>query len=112
LDRYGQLLDLSVSSQIAMRRMFEDHLERVVWDGWEFPVRLYPFTSKDNAGSHRPLSIDPQIAFGRPVLARKSVSTTIIAERIDAGEAVDELAADYHLTVSEIEKAVVYERAE
>jgi uncharacterized protein (DUF433 family) len=111
LDRYGQLIDLSASGQIAMRKVFEDHLERVVWDEWKFPVRLYPFPSKDNAGPHRPIAIDPQIAFGRPVLARKSISTTVIAERIDAGEAVDELAADYDLTVSEIEEAVLYERA-
>jgi hypothetical protein len=46
-----------------------------------------------------------------PVLARRSISTTVIAERIDAGEAVDELAADYDLAVSEVEEAVLYERA-
>ncbi|HVY83400.1 MAG TPA: DUF433 domain-containing protein [Steroidobacteraceae bacterium] len=111
LDHYGELIDLSASGQIAMRRVFEEHLARVEWDEWKFPVRLYPFPSKDNAGPHRPIAIDPQIAFGRPILARKSISTSIIAERIDAGEAVDELAKDYDLTVSEIEEAVLYERA-
>lgn len=111
LDRYGELIDLSASGQIAMRKVFEDHLQRVEWDEWKFPVRLYPFPSKDNAGPHRPIAIDPQIAFGRPVLARKNISTTVIAERIDAGESVDALAADYDLTTDEIEEAVLYERA-
>lgn len=41
LDRYGQLIDLSASGQIAMRKVFEEHLERVVWDEWKFPLRLY-----------------------------------------------------------------------
>jgi uncharacterized protein (DUF433 family) len=32
----------------------------------------------------RPIAIDPNIAFGRPVVLRAGVSTGIIAERIDA----------------------------
>lgn len=43
LDRYGELLSLSASGQLAMRRLFEEHLKRVDWDAWQFPVRLYPF---------------------------------------------------------------------
>lgn len=111
LDRYGQLIDLSTSGQIAMRRMFEQHLKRVEWDEWKFPVRLYPFASSNGAGTDRPIAIDPQIAFGRPVIARKSISTGAIADRIDAGETIEALAADYELSAPEIEQAVLYERA-
>lgn len=110
LDRYGQLIDLSASGQIAMRKVFEDHIARVAWDEWKLPVRLYPFPSKYDAGSHRPIAIDPKLAFGRPTLARKSISTTVIADRIDAGEMVDALAADYDVTVGEIEEAMLFER--
>jgi uncharacterized protein (DUF433 family) len=39
------------------------------------------------------------------------ISTATIAERIDAGEKVGELAADYGLSEAEIEQAVLYERA-
>jgi uncharacterized protein (DUF433 family) len=39
------------------------------------------------------------------------VSTAAIAERIDAKETVDELAADYGVTTTEIEQAVLFERA-
>jgi hypothetical protein len=31
LDRYGELVNLSASGQLAMRRIFEAHLERVEW---------------------------------------------------------------------------------
>jgi uncharacterized protein (DUF433 family) len=36
--------------------------------------------------------------------------TATIAERIDAGESVDEVATDYDLTPTDVEQAIVYER--
>ncbi|MEP6474934.1 MAG: hypothetical protein ABJC74_14515, partial [Gemmatimonadota bacterium] len=48
LDRYGQLTDLSASGQLAMRQMLVTHLQRVEWDRWKFPVRLFPFVSADS----------------------------------------------------------------
>lgn len=111
LDRYGELIELSTSGQIAMRQLLDEHLKRIEWDEWQFPVRLYPFLSVDAASSERPIAIDPKIAFGRPVVIRAGVSTATIVERIDAKETVKDLAADYGLTPSEIEQAVLFERA-
>lgn len=111
LDRYGELIELSASGQIAMRHMFNEHLERVEWDEWKFPVRLYPFSSSSTPANSRPIAIDAQIAFGRPVVASRGISTSVIAERIDAGETAADLAADYDLSEHEIEEAVLYERA-
>ena len=111
LERYGELIELSASGQIAMRRMFDDHLARVEWDKLKVPVRLYPFWSSSASGDNRPIAIDAQIAFGRPVIVSKGVSTGAIVERIDAGESTATLADDYELSPSEIEEAVLYERA-
>lgn len=111
LDRYGELIDLSASGQIAMRKVFEEHLKRVEWDSWQFPVRLFPFVSSDAPTIGRPIAIDPNIAFGRPIVVRAGVSTTAIAERIDAGESIEDLATDYDLSPPEIEQALLYERA-
>ncbi len=111
LEQYGRLTDLSASGQIAMRQMFDEHLKRVEWDGWEFPIRLYPFVSTEVPTTNRPIVIDPGIAFGRPVLHRQGISTRAIAERIDAGESVSELARDYEVGQPEIEEAVLYERS-
>ena len=61
--------------------------------------------------SSRPIAIDPHVAFGRPVVQRAGISTVAIADRIDAGETVADLAADYGLSAEEIEQAVRYERA-
>ena len=111
LDRYGELINLSASGQLAMRKVFEQHLERVEWEAPQAPVRLYPFLSSDASTAERPIAIDPRIAFGRPIVVRTGVSTRIIAERIDAGETVADLAEDYELAPAEIEEAVLYERA-
>jgi uncharacterized protein (DUF433 family) len=111
LDRYGELIELTASGQLAMRRLFEEHLKRIDWDSSQFPVRLYPFLSAAAPSGDRPIVIDPRIAFGRPVVMSKGIATSTIAERIDAGESVKDIAADYDLAQSEIEQAVVYERA-
>jgi uncharacterized protein (DUF433 family) len=111
LDRYGELIDLSASGQLAMRRVLEEHLKRVEWDRAKFPVRLYPFLPSGAPAQDRPIVIDPRIAFGRPVVSRKGISTSAIASRIDAGESVESLAEDYDLGASEVEQAIVYERA-
>lgn len=110
LDEYGRLVNLNASGQLAMRKLLEEHLKRVEWDDWQFPIRLYPYVS-GNETAQRPIAIDPEIAFGRPVVLRMGISTGAIAARIDAGESVDALAEDYDLRPEEIEQAVLYERA-
>ncbi len=111
LARYGELINLSASGQLAMRRLLDEHLKRIEWDEWQFPVRLYPFVSVETRFEAKPIAIDPNISFGRPAVLQVGVSTIAIAERIDAGESIDDLASDYGRTRDEIEEAVLYERA-
>lgn len=89
--------------------LLEECLARVEWDEWIIPVRLYLFVP-GAAYSVRSIAIDPRIAFGRPIVARAGISTGAIAGRIRAREPVSEVAADYNLTVEEVEHAVLYER--
>lgn len=111
IDRYVELINLSASGQLAMRKLFEDHLQRVEWDEWKFPVRLYPYTDATARSTERPIAIDPQVAFGRPIVHRAGISTAAITDRLDAGEAIEALADDYDLSRDEIEQAVLYSRA-
>lgn len=111
LERYGELIELSASGQLAMRRMLEQHLARVEWDARRFPTRLFPFVSGSLDSIDRPIAIDPRIAFGRPVLLSRGVSTQAIVDRLDAGETVEDIAGDYDLDPKEIEEAALYERA-
>lgn len=111
IERYGKLIDLSASGQLAMRKMLERQLRRVEWHVDKMPLRLFPFVAALDGTDERPIAIDPQVAFGRPILQRAGVSTRAIASRLDAGETVADLAADYDLTTDDIEQAAVYERA-
>ena len=110
LSRYGKLINLSASGQLAMRTVFDAHLRRIEWGPLRSAVRLYPFVT-DGAGHAKPIIIDPKISFGRPVVGEAFVSTRTIVDRIDAGEAVANIARDYRLTPEAIEEAVLYERA-
>lgn len=111
LERYGALVQVSATGQIAMRQMMMQHLQRVEWDEWQFPVRLYPFLVMPEASQARPIAIDPAIAFGRPVILKRGISTEVIADRIDSGESVADVAADYDLLPEDIEQAIIYERS-
>jgi uncharacterized protein (DUF433 family) len=110
LDRYGGLIDLSASGQLAMRQVLQAHLKRVTWDEQRYPVRLHPFVVGEAISSGMPIAIDPRIAFGRPVIISRGISTAAIVARIDAGESVAHLATDYEVSVAEIDEAVLYER--
>lgn len=111
LQHYGQLIDLSASGQLALAKVLEAHLARVEWDARKFPVRLYPFGPTGDGSEPHLVAIDPAVAFGRPVLPERGVTTAVLADRIDAGESLAHVAADYDLTVNDVERAIVYERA-
>ncbi len=107
LQRYGELINLSKSGQLALRKMLEAHLQRIEWDK-KFAIRLYPFIDFDKK---KLIAIDPTMKFGRPFISRKGISTSILVDRIDAGESTDAIADDYELDVNEVEMAILYERA-
>lgn len=111
LSRYGQLINLSASGQLAMRQVLEQHLDRVRWDRAKFPIRLHPFVMANSHSDSRAITIDPTIAFGRPVLSDRGISTAAIVARIDAGESPADVAADYEVSEADITHAIVYERA-
>ena len=111
LDKYGHLISLSRSGQLAMRQILEAHLRRVEWDVGPIPVRLYPFLTVEALDAPKVIAIDPRIAFGRPVVFSRGVSTAAIIGRIDAGESVEAVAEDYELGKEEVEQAVLYELA-
>ena len=110
VEKYGQLINISRTGQLAIRKFLEAHLRRIVRDSAGSPLRLYPFTRKRQAeewmDEPRAVVIDPYISFGRPVLSGTGIPTAIIAERYKAGESIEELADDYGRPSSEIQEAI------
>jgi uncharacterized protein (DUF433 family) len=110
LKEYGRLLSLSRSGQLAMEKILERFLRRLSRDLQGIPVRLYPFVAPDLPDDRRVITIDPRLAYGRPAIASKGISTAILTERVNAGESVEELARCYGLEEADVEEAIIYER--
>jgi hypothetical protein len=87
LEKLGSLVNVTREGQTEMADVIRDHLKRVEQDTQGMPVRLFLFTRKDAIGSQpSPVVVDPRIAFGRPVLAGRSVPTAVLADRFKAGD--------------------------
>jgi uncharacterized protein (DUF433 family) len=106
VEKFGRLINVTQSGQIALRELLTAHLQRVEHDHSGAAVRLYPFTRKRDLHEPRVVVIDPRISYGRPVLAGTGIPTAVVAERYKAGESIDELAEDYGRSRKEIEEAV------
>jgi uncharacterized protein (DUF433 family) len=107
IKRYGELINLSLSGQLALKLAFENYLKRIEWDK-ELPARLYPYIDVDRG---KTIVIDPFIQFGRPILKGKCILTSTIVDRIDAGESPKLIALDYGIELKDVSMAVRYERA-
>lgn len=108
LDRIDQLVNLGRAGQLAMKTVLESYLARIDRDVEGLPEQFYPYVP---GWEDKIVLINPLVSFGRPILKSKGISTAIIAERVDAGETVQFIAADYDLTPREVDGAIVYERA-
>ena len=104
LGQYGELVNLTRAGQIAIKHILMDHLARIERDELHIPVRLYP-------GDSHTIVLDARLAFGRPVIARRGISTATIVDRVNAGETEEEIAKDYGLDCQEVKDALVYEQA-
>lgn len=109
VERYGQLINVAQSGQLAMRAVLEGYLERVTWEE-ERLAAFYPFIGHPGRSDAKPVLISPDLAFGKPVIARRFIATAVITDRFDAGESIADLAADYDLEAAEIEAAIIYEQ--
>jgi uncharacterized protein (DUF433 family) len=110
----GQLENISREGQLEMREIVTQYLKRVARDPHGAAIALYPYLTRHPRqikGEPKLVLINPRIAFGKPVLVGVGVPTAVIADRINAGESVAELARDYGCESSEIQEAIRYERA-
>jgi uncharacterized protein (DUF433 family) len=111
LDKYTELISLSRGGQMVLRSALIAHLERVVYDPHNVPLRLFPWSPIPSEAPKKSVVLDPRIGFGKPVTEHRSISTAVLANRFDAGETVEDLAADYGLSGDEVEDALQFERA-
>ena len=103
LEKLGEVEQISEGGQLVIRNALTRHLERIERDGSGMPVRLFPFVSHSSA---RDVLIDPRVSFGRPVLVKRGIRISTLADRIEAGESIEHVADNYGLDPADIERAL------
>ena len=120
IEHLGQLVNITKEGQGVLQELFEAHLRRIERDPNKGTVvRLFPFVrppDKLDVTGHQSMqpkavTIDPIVAFGRPVLAGTRIPTVELANRFSAGEPIESLAQDLSLDPQTIEEAIRYQLA-
>jgi uncharacterized protein (DUF433 family) len=113
LDIDGTLVCISREGQVAMKPVFEAHLERIERDSSGVANRLFPYKARAHMlePQHAPkvVMIDPKISFGRPILRYSGILSSVLAGRYRAGDSIAVLAKSYGRDESEIRQAVEWE---
>ena len=113
LDIDGTLVTISREGQLAMKPIFEAHLQRIERDERGVAQRLFPYKSKNHLrapkDSPRVIMIDPMVSFGRPILKDSGILSSVLASRYKAGDSIAVLARSYGRKESEIREAVEWE---
>ncbi|MCU0705484.1 MAG: DUF433 domain-containing protein [Fimbriiglobus sp.] len=73
------------------------------------PARLFPFTGADLYNAARFVAIDPCVRFGQPALSERGVPTGDLFDRHQGGDSIAEIAADFDLSIEEVEDAIRFE---
>ena len=60
-------------------------------------------------GKAAPIVVDPDFGYGLPVVAGSGVRTEIIRERAEAGDLIQQIASDFNLDCTEVERALQFE---
>ena len=112
IEKAAQLINVSRDGQIALRGGFEQALARIDRDRTGGPIRLFPYTriSPQLTDQPKSIAVDPQLAFGRPVLLSAGVTTDVIRDRFMAGDSAAEMADDYGVNAAEIDEALRFEQ--
>lgn len=107
-DELSSLTNLSRSGQFAMRQLVRVYLHHVEWnEATGLPLRFFPtLPTRADAGA---VVVDPRVSFGQPTVAGTGVGTAVVAQRINAGEEPEAVAADYGVDVEWLTEALVYE---
>lgn len=98
------LISLSEDGQRVDRDIISQGLKQLTFGRDNFAETFYP--AGLHGASQKDFAINPKINFGSLHLVRLGVGVSAILDRVDAGEAVSDIAADYDAQSAEIEEAI------
>lgn len=110
LSNLFESIAISRSGEAAIHDLVAQLMIRIERGEDSLPLRLFPeFDGEKLVNGLYPVSVSPTVSFGRPTVAGTAITTSIVASRIDSGETVEEVSADYGIHYQLITSALVYE---
>lgn len=107
MENLGRVESVSARGQLVIREFLALALQRIEWDERGVAARLYPFTRiNKESGEPKFIEINPDVAFGRPVLIDTGIPVDVLIDRYKAGDSSASLADDYNCTTDMIEEVL------
>jgi uncharacterized protein (DUF433 family) len=98
-----ELLELVVvrTGQHQFSEIVRDYLKRITYgaDGWAARVRLPAY-------EHAEVVVDPNVAFGLPLVVRGGARVEDLVDRFVAGDSVADIADDFGVPADEVEDVI------
>jgi uncharacterized protein (DUF433 family) len=101
-----ETVDLS-SSQLPLKQVMDFYLERVVRDDEDTPFKVYPVIRGIEA-REKIISIIAGVSSSRPVIDGTGIPVSVIWQRRQAGEEIEEIAGDFEISPDKIRRAIEY----
>lgn len=101
--------NLSRNSQREFRELASLYLRRITRGSDGRITDFRPFILDDAPEAPQTISISPVVSFGKPVLAGTGIATAVVAGRFNAGDSMQELAAEYQVPMPMLEDAIRWE---
>lgn len=104
----GDLVNPVEGAVVELTEELRASLKRIEHDEQGLASSFYPWAHDPH--EERIVKVDPETAFGKPVVAGTAVPTSVLAGRYRAGDSYKVLARDYALDEATVRKAVAWER--
>lgn len=110
----GRRIDISAGGQWPLDAVVRNLLRRVHRGPRGillfFPRLAPPRGTEISEDDYAPIVVNPEVCFGRPVIAGTGIPTDVIADRYLGGDSIEKIAEDYDLSEEHIRAALRFER--
>jgi len=80
--------------------------KRVVRDGNNGPLQIYPWRLISEADESSPVSLDPEVVSGRLVVTGTRIPVRVLLGKKRAGSSDEEIARSYRISADSVRKAL------
>jgi uncharacterized protein (DUF433 family) len=105
-NREREVVNLSRNRQLAFGVVTDVFSKRVLRDNEGLPVRVLPWRYFREDHESRPVSIDPEVLSGRPVITGTRIPVSSVIGMRLANKTTEQIADNYGLDVGMVEKAL------